>query len=147
MQHQPENCRIERDASTNPAPLRILLADDSRVIQALLAHVLKSLGHEVTMVATGLAAFEITGKQKFDLVFMDIEMPVMDGVEATLAIRKRDAVGGWRPPIIAMTAHASGSFEQHCRAIGMDGYISKPVETKELCAVLDQLDRCSSSNP
>ena len=135
MQQQEQN-ELVQYASVSQAQLRILVADDSRVMQALLAQLLNRLGHEVTIVATGLAALELLETQRFDLIFMDIEMPVMNGLETTIAIRRRDGVGGWRTPIIAMTAHAAGGFEQRCLDIGMDGYVTKPVEPKELLTLI-----------
>jgi CheY-like chemotaxis protein len=130
QQHDKDNSNDVTVAK--PVQLQILLADDSRVIQAQLARVLKSLGHEVTIVTTGLAAFEITGKKRFDLVFMDLEMPEMDGVEATLAIRKREHVDESRTRIIAMSANSSDALEQRCLSIGMDSYITKPVNMKTI---------------
>ena len=138
MQGEKQNGLVEGSASTNPARLRVVVADDSRVIQAQLTYVLRGLGHEVTTVDTGLAAVKITGEREFDLVFMDLEMPVMGGVEATVAIRKRD-LGIRKLTIIAMTAHAKGDWEQHCREIGMDGCLTKPVGAPEVYALLSPL--------
>ncbi len=138
--HQHNNTdNVQRRAVAKPVQLQILLADDSRVIQAQVAHILRSLGHEVTVVTTGLAAVEITGKRQFDLVLMDLEMPVMDGLEATLAIRERERGAGLRTRIIGVSAHSSDAFAQHCLVIGLDGYLTKPMNTEHLQTL------CSSS--
>ncbi len=136
---QDGNDLIEPCATAKPARLRILLADDSRLMQTLLGRLLRELGHEVTVVGTGRAAVDSTEQHQFDLVFMDLEMPMMGGVEATLAIRERDVAKGWRVPIIAMTAHEGDVFKRHCLDIGMDGYVTKPVEMSGLWALLSSI--------
>lgn len=130
---QPNDAdNIELTPVAMPVQLRILLADDSRVIQAQVAHILRSLGHEVTVVTNGLAAVEITGKRQFDLVLMDLEMPVMGGLEATLAIRERERGAALRTRIIGLSAHSSDAFAQHCLVLGLDGYITKPMNAEHL---------------
>ena len=123
-----------------PAPTRrILLAEDSIVNQKLAVALLESRGHQVVIAATGvetLAAFE---SQPFDLILMDVQMPEMDGLEATAAIRAREKQTGGHVPIIAMTAHALSGDRQRCFEVGMDGYIAKPVRAAELFQTIDTL--------
>ena len=110
-------------------PLKILVADDTAVNLALATKLLKRRGHEITSVEDGLQAFETFKKASFDVVLMDIHMPVMDGLESTAKIREFEASQPSRPPtpIIAMTANAMNGDEQKCYEAGMDGYISKPI--------------------
>ena len=123
---QPENCR----------PLFILLAEDSRVNQALATGLLKKGGHTVVVAETGRAALEAVAKQAFDLVLMDVQMPEMDGLEATRAIREREKSSGKHLPIIAMTANAMIGDKELCLQAGMDDYLSKPVASHALAAAL-----------
>jgi two-component system sensor histidine kinase/response regulator len=119
--------------------LSILVAEDNRVNQALAVRLLEKQGHTVALAATGKAALEAIEKQAFDLVLMDIQMPEMDGIEATRAIRLREKSSGIRLPIIAVTANAMIGDEAHCLESGMDGYLSKPLSPKDLFAVIDTL--------
>jgi CheY-like chemotaxis protein/anti-sigma regulatory factor (Ser/Thr protein kinase) len=124
---------------------RILLAEDSIVNQKLAVALLESRGHEVAIASTGretLAAFE---SQSFDLILMDVQMPEMDGLEATAAIRARERQTGGHVPIIAMTAHALSGDRQRCLDVGMDGYIAKPVRAAELFQTIDALFHASSA--
>jgi two-component system sensor histidine kinase/response regulator len=89
------------------------------------------------MVADGRAAVETVGHQLFDLVFMDIQMPEMDGFEATAAIRAKEQRTGGHLLIVAMTAHALKGDRERCLAAGMDGYVSKPIGTEELDAAIN----------
>ncbi len=102
---------------------------------------MEKLGHSVVVAGDGskaLAALdEALNKEPFDIVLMDVQMPVMDGVEATAAIRAREALTGVHTPIIAMTAHAMAGDRQRFLAQGMDGYVSKPIESRELFDAID----------
>jgi signal transduction histidine kinase/CheY-like chemotaxis protein len=118
-----------------PLPLRVLVAEDNEVNQKLLSHLLKSWNCEPFLVSTGKEAVEAVEYQSFDLVLMDVQMPVMDGFEATQAIRQKEA-GGRRIPIVATTAHALQGDRDLCLFAGMDDYLSKPVRAAELLAVL-----------
>ena len=89
-------------------------------------------GHAVTVVGNGREALAALEAQGFDLVLMDIQMPEMDGFEATAAIREREKVSARHIPIIAMTAHAMSGDRDRCLAAGMDGYVSKPIRAKDL---------------
>jgi CheY-like chemotaxis protein len=122
--------------------VRILLAEDNPVNQTLAVHVLEKRGYTVVVAGDGraaLAALDLAAldEDKFDLVLMDVQMPEMDGFEATAAIRARERLTGAHLPIIAMTAHALKGDQERCLAAGMDGYISKPIRVQELLATVE----------
>ncbi len=118
--------------------LRILLVEDNPVNQVVASTFLRKPGHEVTVAGGGEEALAIYARQEFDLVFMDIEMPDMDGPEVTARIRAMD--GSRRHiPIIAMTAHAMKGDRERFLATGMDGYIAKPVRDQELFETIDEV--------
>ena len=119
--------------------LRILLAEDGPVNQEVAVGLLELKGHHVEVVNNGKEALEALQRQTFDAVLMDIEMPEMDGLEATAAIRKKERAAGGHVPIIAMTAHAMKGFREQCTEAGMDGYVSKPVRSAELFDALDSV--------
>ena len=125
-----------------PAPARrkILLAEDNRVNQVVAVRLLERRGHQVTVAANGREALEALLREPFDLVLMDVQMPEMDGLAATAAVRLREAVTGGHLPIFAMTAHAMKGDAERCRNAGMDGYLSKPVRPQDLYAIVDGCD-------
>ena len=114
----------------------MLLAEDNPVNQRLASWLLEKRGHSVVVAANGLEALEMIEKESFDLVFMDVQMPVMDGFEATAAIRKKEASSAVRLPIVALTAHAMKGDREKCLAAGMDGYLTKPIRPQELDEIL-----------
>ncbi len=114
----------------------ILLAEDNAINQKLAIRMLENYGHEVTLAKDGLEAYEKFRKGNFDLVLMDIQMPVMDGFEATSRIRNHEKSHGTHIPIIAMTAHALKGDEERCLAAGMDDYISKPINFQKLLSII-----------
>ena len=114
------------------SPLRILLADDAPVNQEVARGLLELSGHTIHTADNGREAVELVAQTPFDVVLMDLEMPEMDGFSATIAIRKREQQTGGRIPIIAMTAHATSEIRLQCTAIGMDGYLTKPIQPREL---------------
>jgi two-component system, sensor histidine kinase and response regulator len=124
--------------------LEILLAEDNLVNQKLAARLLEKHGHKVTLASNGNEALAMLGKQAFDLVLMDVQMPELDGFEATAAIREREKVTGAHQVVIAMTAHAMKGDRERCFAAGMDGYVSKPIHAKELFAAIDEALSTSS---
>jgi PAS domain S-box-containing protein len=115
-----------------PSGLRVLVAEDHPVNQVVARKVLEHLGQQVTVVANGQLAVEACEQQRFDLVFMDIQMPVLDGFAATRRIRMHELSQGVRTPILAMTAHAMEGYRERCVAGGMDGFVTKPVDRKQL---------------
>jgi CheY-like chemotaxis protein len=119
--------------------LHVMLVEDNAVNQALASRLLEKQGYQVTVVGDGRKALATLGRNKFDLVLMDVQMPEMDGFEATAAIREAEQCTGGRLPIIAMTAHAMKGDRERCLSAGMDGYVSKPVHVQELFAVMDDV--------
>jgi CheY-like chemotaxis protein len=114
------------------AKLRILLAEDSLVNQKIFVAFLEGEGHAVTVVDNGRKLLAALESEKFDLVLMDIQMPEMDGLEATERIRASERQTGTHIPIIALTAHAFQSDREQCLDAGMDGYLTKPIRAEEL---------------
>ncbi|MFO1068865.1 MAG: response regulator [Geminicoccaceae bacterium] len=126
-------------------PLRILVADDHATNRKLARLVLARLGYEPDVVNDGRAALSALERQRFDVVLMDVQMPGMDGIEATAEIRRR-----WqddRPYIVAMTANAMQGDREACLAAGMDDYVSKPVQVEELVAALRRSRGGDASDP
>jgi len=123
--------------------LRILLAEDNLVNQRLAVRLLERSGYAVTVAANGIAALQALEAQAFDLVLMDVQMPDMDGLEATAAIRERERRTGAHIPIVAMTAHAMKGDAERCLASGMDGYVAKPVHAEALLAAIHRAHHAS----
>jgi CheY-like chemotaxis protein len=123
-------------ARSDGAPLRVLLAEDNVVNQRVGRRLIERLGHSVVVVGDGRQAVRAIEEQEFDVVFMDVQMPELDGIEASSAIRERERTTGKHQTIIAMTAHAMKGDRERCLAAGMDGYLSKPIRVDELAAVL-----------
>jgi CheY-like chemotaxis protein len=119
--------------------LHVLLAEDNMVNQTLAMRLLEKRGYRVTLARNGREALEAFERELFDVVLMDVQMPEMDGFEATAAIREKETASDSHIPIIAMTAHALKGDQDRCLAAGMDGYISKPIRTSELFAVIEKL--------
>ena len=114
------------------APLRILLTEDNAVNQRLASRLLEKEGHVVVVADDGAKALKACKESTFDLILMDVQMPVMDGMETTAAIRQTEQTTGHHIPIIAMTAHAMAGDRQRFLKAGMDGYVSKPIHSHEL---------------
>jgi CheY-like chemotaxis protein len=119
--------------------LRILLAEDNAVNQLLASRMLEKRGHHVVIVGNGQAALEQLEFETFDLILMDIQMPGIDGFEATARIRRMEATTGTHLPIVAMTAHAMEGDRERCLAAGMDGYIAKPIRAEDLVDAIEKL--------
>jgi PAS domain S-box-containing protein len=119
-------------------PRRVLLAEDGLVNQKVAVILLERRGHTVTIANTGVEVLDALEREKFDLVLMDVQMPVMDGFEATAAIREREKSAGGHLPIIAMTAHAMKGDRERCLNSGMDGYLSKPFRPIELFRAVEK---------
>jgi two-component system, sensor histidine kinase and response regulator len=116
--------------------LHILLVEDNRVNQKVATRLLQKRGHRVALATSGEEALESLAQHSFDLVLMDVHMPGMDGIEATIALREKEKSTGQHQPVIAMTALAMKGDRERCIAAGMDGYISKPIDLKKLDDVL-----------
>ena len=130
--------------------LRILVAEDHPVNQEVARQILQRLGHHVEVVADGhaaLAALEPSGRGMFDLVLMDVQMPVMGGLEATAAIRDAERASGMHLPIVALTAHAMHGDRERYLAAGMDGYVTKPIDGVELTRISSQLVPAAAQGP
>jgi signal transduction histidine kinase/CheY-like chemotaxis protein len=121
--------------------LRILVAEDNPVNQVVIIRALQRMGHTPTLAHNGKVALALASTEKFDLAFMDVQMPEMDGLAATAAIRKGEKHSGLHLPIFAMTAHAMKGDRERCIAAGMDGYIAKPVRFSDIEATLAGLNR------
>ncbi len=120
------------------SPLEILLAEDNPINQKVVVHMLTKMGHKVTAVANGQKALDRLESNHFDLVLMDVQMPVLDGLAATRRIRRVQSEVRYIP-IIAMTAHAMKSDREKCIAAGMNGYISKPFDPDKLMEMIGSL--------
>jgi CheY-like chemotaxis protein len=128
--HEPHH------ASHRPA-LRILVAEDNLVNQTVVARLLEKRGHAVTVVSDGRAAVAAYATVAFDVIFMDVQMPEMDGFAATAAIRDRERGTSRHIPIVAMTAHAMRGDEARCLEAGMDTYLAKPIQLDRLIEALN----------
>jgi signal transduction histidine kinase/FixJ family two-component response regulator len=127
--------------------LRVLIAEDNVVNQKVIVGLLQKQGHDIQVVGNGQKALEAM-EQPFDIVLMDVQMPVMGGFEAIARLRAREAAQGGRVPVIAMTAHTMKGDRERCLAAGMDDYLSKPVLARELFEAIDRvLFRAGSEQP
>jgi PAS domain S-box-containing protein len=126
------------DVRESSASLRVLLAEDNAVNQRLAVRLLEKRGHRVAVAGNGREALDALEKEKFDLVFMDVQMPEMDGLEATATIREKERSSGLHQPIIALTAHAMKGDREKCMTAGMDGYLTKPIRPPELEEILEE---------
>jgi two-component system, sensor histidine kinase and response regulator len=132
----PQTSKVSRRGQRR---LHVLLAEDNQVNQLVATRIFEKLGHQVTVVGNGREALSAVQSGKFDFIAMDVQMPEMDGLEATTAIRIWEKTAGTNIPILAMTAHAMKGDRERCLAVGMDGYISKPIRTKELEHAISKL--------
>ncbi|MEO8602174.1 MAG: response regulator [bacterium] len=119
-------------------PLHILLVEDNPVNQKLARRLLERAGHTIIVADDGAQAVALSAATRFDLVMMDVQMPIMDGFEATAAIRARERAHGGHVPILAMTAHAMTGDRERCLAAGMDDYVTKPIDAAGLRAALER---------
>ena len=136
----PSELQTEGLSARTATPLRILLAEDNPVNQMVARRILEKVGHSVAVVDNGRHALEACQEHRFDLILMDVQMPEMDGFEATGAIRALEAQtppeSRSRIPILAMTAHALSGTRERCLQAGMDGYLAKPIRLEELLAAM-----------
>ncbi len=129
------------------APVRVLLADDNAVNRKLALRILEKRQYVVETASSGREVLLALDKQAFDIVLMDVQMPELDGLEATAAIRKKEKSTGKRVPIVAVTAHAMKGDRERCLGSGMDGYIAKPIQARELYAEIERLLSDSAPSP
>ena len=129
--------RTSRARPAHVPALRVLLVEDGIVNREVAVAMLERRGHSVAVAANGKEAVDMLPTEPFDIVLMDIQMPVMDGLEATTAIRARERTTGEHIPIVALTAHAMKGDEEQCRAAGMDAYLAKPVAAAKLYEVVE----------
>ncbi|HBY62433.1 MAG TPA: hypothetical protein DEH78_21635 [Solibacterales bacterium] len=138
----PEAARTAGGVAVEPqagGALRVLLVEDSPVNQVLTRRLLEREGHRVEVARNGVEALEKVDRTHFDLILMDVQMPLMDGVEATAEIRARERQKGRQTPILAMTANSLPEDKEMCMQAGMDGYLTKPIESQELLRVMQQV--------
>jgi len=131
--------RAKLPSGTPLRPLTILLAEDNVINQRVAVRVLQKAGHTVAVAMNGREVLDVIGTTRYDVVLMDIQMPEMDGWEATRAIRAAEQTTGGHLPIVAMTAHAMKGDRERCLAAGMDDYVSKPIDTAELLRVIQEV--------
>ncbi len=131
----PEESNVIAVFPTAQSKLRILLAEDNPANQKLVAYILEDRGHSVDLAENGQEAIDLAEQNRYDAILMDVQMPGMNGFEATEAIRKRE--GARRTPIIAMTAYAMKSDCERCLAAGMDSYLAKPIHAQEMIALVE----------
>ena len=131
---EPSRCRLP---ATGESPLHILLVEDNAAAQLIARKTLEKMGYAVQVAGNGLEALQMLEGRHFDLILMDVEMPEMDGLEATRAIREREATSDHHVRILAMTAYAMKEDRERCLEAGMDGYLSKPVSSEKLCSVIE----------
>jgi CheY-like chemotaxis protein len=120
--------------------LNILVAEDNQVNQKIAAAMLGKMGHRVTLAVNGAEAVAKWGEGNFDLIFMDMQMPEMDGLEATRQIRSQEDAKGRHIAIIAMTANAMSGDRERCVASGMDDYVSKPISRRSLEEAIERFE-------
>jgi len=127
----------EQQGPRHPGPLHILIAEDNRINQAVAEGILRKQGYLITIANNGAEALEVYRTKPIDLILMDVQMPEMDGLAATLAIRRIEAETGRHIPIIAVTAHAMKGDRERCLASGMDDYLSKPFNKAKLLEMME----------
>jgi two-component system sensor histidine kinase/response regulator len=125
-------------------PLRVLLAEDNIVNQKVATRLLEKRGHRVEVAATGREALDRFRRGGFDLILMDVQMPEMDGLEATIAIRQLETGSRGHVPIIALTAHAIKKDQDRCLSAGMDGYLTKPIRAADLFREIERIGTANS---
>jgi len=118
--------------------LRVLVAEDNEVNQLLAVRMLEKRGHRVAVAGNGREALDAVAKDAFDIVFMDVQMPELDGFEATAGIRENEKGTGRHQVVIALTAHAMKGDRERCMAVGMDDYLCKPIRPQELDEMLEK---------
>jgi CheY-like chemotaxis protein/HPt (histidine-containing phosphotransfer) domain-containing protein len=142
---RPRGKGLRKTARPPSRALRVLVAEDNPTNQKLVSALLDQRGHHVTMVSNGRQAVERAAQESFDVILMDVQMPEMSGLEATVAIRTAERGTGRHLPIVALTARAMAGDREQCLAAGMDAYAAKPVRAEELFAAIDAIVGSPSS--
>jgi two-component system sensor histidine kinase/response regulator len=141
----PQSLPLSSQRSTRP--LRVLVAEDSPVNRTLLRRLLEKNDHQVDEVTDGQQALDAIATKPFDLVLMDIQMPILDGLRTATAIRERERSTGGRLPLVAVTAHAMKGDRERCQRAGFDGYVTKPIRVDDLFAVIGDVVRAVPAGP
>jgi signal transduction histidine kinase/DNA-binding response OmpR family regulator/HPt (histidine-containing phosphotransfer) domain-containing protein len=136
---EPASASRKSEETPRRPRFRILLAEDNEVNQELAVRALSRRGHHVVVAGDGQQAVEALDRDRFDVILMDVQMPYMDGFQATATIREREKVTGQHMPILALTAHAMKGDRERCLEAGMDGYVSKPIRIGELLNAIAQI--------
>ena len=131
--------RYSLAVENRPRNLRILLAEDNPINQRIARSLLEKRGYSVTLAINGTQALEQWERNSFDVILMDVQMPEMDGFEATGVIRRQEKISGLRRSIIALTAHALKGDEERCLSAGMDSYVTKPIQAKQLFLAIESV--------
>ncbi len=139
--------RIDEAKTGEIEGLRILIAEDNLINRAVISGILMKRGHVLTHASNGYEAVEAAAHGSFDVIIMDVQMPEMDGFEATRHIRESEIANHRHIPIVAMTAHAMAGDRERCLAAGMDHYLSKPLQQDALISLLELVSETSSNNP
>ncbi|HZZ28100.1 MAG TPA: response regulator [Pirellulales bacterium] len=147
VEHETHAEAMPHEAALPQRSLHVLLAEDSPVNQRVAMAMLEKGGHRVTVASNGRQAIAIFKKQPFNLVLMDVQMPEMDGLEATRAIREYEQSAGGHVPIVALTAHAMKGDRDRCLSSGMDAYVTKPIRSKELMRVIHSVVSATAGGP
>lgn len=146
--HRPAFNHSQKNMTPNPNPssapadapaLHVLVVEDNLVNQELMIALLSRRRHQVMVAQNGLEALDILERQTFDVILMDVQMPIMDGLEAARRIREKEKQGGGHVPIIAMTANTLPQDQKICFQAGMDDYIPKPIDIGKLVAILQRI--------
>ena len=136
---ETRSSEVQPPALVQTGRRRILLAEDNVINQRLVLRLLEKQGFSARVANNGLEALAAVQEESFDLALMDVQMPDMSGLEATAAIRALEQPSGRHLPVVAMTAHAMKGDRERCLHAGMDGYLSKPIQVKELLSIMNDL--------
>jgi CheY-like chemotaxis protein len=125
------------EEAANSRPINVLLADDNAIASKVLATLLKQRGHQVKITRSGKEALQALNEKEYDLAFVDLCMPDVDGIEFTRLYRERESKSRYMP-IYALTANSADDMMEHCIRVGMDGFLTKPVEPEELDSIIER---------
>jgi two-component system, sensor histidine kinase and response regulator len=139
--------RAQASPGSRGRTLRVLVAEDNPVNQMVAVGMLERAGHRVVVANNGREVLALLDREPFDVVLMDVQMPELDGLETTAAIREQEKSSGAHLPIVAVTAHAMKGDAERCLAAGMDAYLAKPIDARELTATLSGLDQPGTERP